>query len=457
MRRIAIGLCLAAACAHPRAAAPNPQGVVPVAFHPPAAEEAVVEDRVASFDHYRLAVERAAAGDAEGALVELEAAVQAWPANRAARVAYLKIHPNIDPTRPHKPFTLVDSVTDIEVRLRLIGAHLNFVYRCIEGRDYSRAADACDQILWLAPDYTVARMLKLDAAVLARDPGRHDAVAAKIAGLRLLAGETEFGIPRGEEVGAPEPGVLRAVFEPLLQQARNDVPGDDGMTPAEVARAGHVAPHAEVRLEVYDVQDMTQSLCDFGCKLSIHPEERGHPPTSDELADTILREVDPTGWDRPHRSIQAHQGLLIVRSTPAVHAAVAATLARERAAFLTRRAIADADQDSRCLLDWRQMFCEIQNDIRRGRRFLDDGDSRGADACFTDAATKLDSVAELREEFILLRAELDGLIERDRPDHACFGFHAWMKTAFAWIASAQVTRHQAPGTNTVEGGPHAPK
>lgn len=249
MRRIAIGLCFAAACANPRPATP---GVVPVAFTPtPQIDDAVVEDRIASFDHYRRAVELAANGDAEGALGALESAIEAWPANRAARVAYLKIHPHLDPTRMHRPLELIDSVADIEVRLRLIAAHLNFVYGRFEARAYADAAAACEQILWLAPDYTVARMLKLDADILARDPGRHDAVLAKIAGLRALGTETEFGIPRGDEVGAPEPGVFRRIFEPLLQQAaytpaRNDVPGECGMTPADVVAAAYSAPRNDV-------------------------------------------------------------------------------------------------------------------------------------------------------------------------------------------------------------------
>ena len=274
MNRIAWGLCLlATACGTRERALERPDSYSTSLASVPAGE-AVVEDRIASFNDYRRAVEMARAADAEGALAALESAIATWPANRAARVAYLKIHPLIDPTRSHRPFELVDSVTDIEVRLRLIAAHLNFTYRCFEARDYARAAEACEQILWLSPDYTVARMLKLDADILARDPGRHDAVLAKIAGLRALAGETEFGIPNGEEVGAPEPGVFRKIFEPLLQQARagapgvtpasfapprNDVSGECGMTPDEVeAAVSGLDPTQDTR---HQAQDTSTDRC----------------------------------------------------------------------------------------------------------------------------------------------------------------------------------------------------
>lgn len=99
---------------------------------------------------------------------------------------------------------------------------------------------------------------------------------------------------------------------------------------------------AQTRLEVYDVQDITYALQDFpGVDISLSSNQIGVNTqtdegeavefTTDQLVELIQGTIDSEGWDAEGRSIQAHQGLLIIRTIPAVHAAVARLLRDFRA------------------------------------------------------------------------------------------------------------------------------
>ena len=99
---------------------------------------------------------------------------------------------------------------------------------------------------------------------------------------------------------------------------------------------------AQTRLEVYDVQDITYALQDFpGVDISLSSNQIGVNTqtdegeavefTTDQLVELIQGTIDSEGWDAPGRSIQPHQGLLIIRTIPAVHASVARLLRDFRA------------------------------------------------------------------------------------------------------------------------------
>lgn len=90
---------------------------------------------------------------------------------------------------------------------------------------------------------------------------------------------------------------------------------------------------ARVRLELYDVQDLTYSMNDFpGVEISLSPAiGESDLMTGEDLAHQILALVPGSWHEGAGRSVQFQNGLLIVRATRAQHAAVRALLAVHRA------------------------------------------------------------------------------------------------------------------------------
>lgn len=99
---------------------------------------------------------------------------------------------------------------------------------------------------------------------------------------------------------------------------------------------------AKTRLEVYDVQDITYALQDFpGVDIALASNQIGVSTqteegdvtefTADQLVELISNTIDRDNWDNEGRNIQAHQGLLIVRTISDVHAAISRLLVDFRA------------------------------------------------------------------------------------------------------------------------------
>jgi general secretion pathway protein D len=99
------------------------------------------------------------------------------------------------------------------------------------------------------------------------------------------------------------------------------------------------AVRARTVMEVYDVQDITYALRDFpgvqvnlaqnqlGVTTLTNPGEETPGFTAETLAQLIQETLDPDGWNPEQgHSISPQQGLLIVRQTPEVQAAIAALL-----------------------------------------------------------------------------------------------------------------------------------
>jgi type II secretory pathway component GspD/PulD (secretin)/tetratricopeptide (TPR) repeat protein len=86
---------------------------------------------------------------------------------------------------------------------------------------------------------------------------------------------------------------------------------------------------AKIKLELYDVQDLTAQIRDFpGPNISLIPdggaaiqaEEAGKEIIpSQALIDLIKANIAKETWDSPGMSLDYNNGLLIVRNTPAVH------------------------------------------------------------------------------------------------------------------------------------------
>lgn len=86
-------------------------------------------------------------------------------------------------------------------------------------------------------------------------------------------------------------------------------------------------------LKIYEVEDITYVLSgDFGGMVSIELRGQDGPTLSpDELVGKIAANISPETWERNGHNIQAHQGLLIVRAMPRMHAMIKRYLAWLRA------------------------------------------------------------------------------------------------------------------------------
>jgi hypothetical protein len=93
-----------------------------------------------------------------------------------------------------------------------------------------------------------------------------------------------------------------------------------------------------ITLELYDVQDITYSLADFGGGVSISLAGREDPYediqfSGEEVANVLRAIVPGLSDDASGRTIQFQNGLIIVRATAPQHAAVRCCLTVTQAAI----------------------------------------------------------------------------------------------------------------------------
>ncbi|MBI2932477.1 MAG: tetratricopeptide repeat protein [Planctomycetes bacterium] len=124
----------------------------------------------------------------------------------------------------------------------------------------------------------------------------------------------------------------------ILESVSADIVVEDGV----VIITSKEALQKKVRLELYDVQDLTVGVQDFpGVDMSLSPDQMGASVMPEEgskqvfsgedLVDLIKKTIDKDHWEDEGKSIQHQNGLLIARNTIDMHKKLAKFLTELRA------------------------------------------------------------------------------------------------------------------------------
>ena len=160
-----------------------------------------------------------------------------------------------------------------------VATRLEQAFGALERGELDRCIALCRRVLRIDARYPVARELKGYAARMRYRPSAAEEADRKIASWRAQKGP----LPEADAFTLPSPAWWRHVSRDLED-------------PADT-------------MKIYDVRDLADD--EFADLL---------------LVETIRQTIDPAGWEREGRSLEVHEGALIVVTRPDVHDRIAAHL-----------------------------------------------------------------------------------------------------------------------------------